>query len=208
MANESKRTSTASQMQVPPINAAESVRIKLKYEHDGGLHGLVVLVATGSNPKLGPKYAKDTEYWFCKPKPIAATSLEMKLESGAYSDDDVATYVASYEPAFSSAEDVTPSQWTKGVFAGSSGGAAYLFKAPDPDDSSAWIGLMLQQTADYKLTASAWYKSCAPTDGWIWQPERSPKRLSWKLVVDSNGKPSIDPAHIQHDVTWYYAAQA
>lgn len=196
-------------MQVPPINIGESVRIKFKYEAQGELHGLVALIATGSNPNLGGTYAQDTEYWNYRNRSFDVGALVMTLESGPYSAQDIEDYLKNYQPAFTADETVPSGAWAKGTLGADPSDSSYLFKAPDPDDGSVCIGLLLEQSQNGTLRMSAWYKTSQPADGWVWSPSKAPTRgLKWSRVLDAKGAPSTNPHHIQSGISWYHAIQS
>lgn len=190
--------------QIPPGNFVA----KLTFNISGT--PFMKVAGTGTVYNVGPTYQSDTEYWYANTTSVVGvTQITMGLTNGSSNAQDLTTFFSGLSQAFTAAETVTQSSWTKGQYSAPSGTTARLFKAPDPDDATTYIGLVVAQDANNALKATAWYKTSKPSGGWVWQSGNMPiSGLTWTLVTDSNLNPSLNPNDMQSGKTWYYIAQS
>lgn len=80
------------------------------------------------------------------------------------------------------------------------GAKCRLYKATDPDDPTKMMGLLLEQDQHGNLVRVTWYKAWPATAAF----QVTPASLSFGLVTDENGAPSLDPNKIGGWV-WYFS---
>ena len=184
-----------------PVDTSKVTGIQFMYD---GLPFLQVL-ATGDAVERGSKFARRTEYWAATSAvPVSnLTSLEMVATEVRETDRAMTGFLypdAHFGAALTAPQVVSPADWTKGEYAPGSMNAK-LFKAPDPDDPSRSIGLLIEQNARGKLVATTWYKAANDT-GRIF--DHTPHALTFSAVVDDHGRPTSDPRYIDGYATWYH----
>ena len=196
--------------QVPPVfrkGAAELV-----FTSDAPI---LKVASLGDLAAVSGVFAPSTEYWFT-PSSITLSgvkSLSMRyVDVVTVSNTDIVTFSASLTLAFTASGSVPGILWTAGTYAPPSGSTAYVFTTPDPDDSTASIGLVLTLDASSSLIQSAWYKTASSREvysGSIWSPGnvRSPSLHVWTFFDSgtASAPPRVPPPN--GSKVWYFLAQ-
>jgi hypothetical protein len=124
------------------------------------------------------------------------TSFTMHCSSIAGTQEAVDAFVGSRPLSLSTSQSAT---WSRSVYS-PSGARKRLYKAVDPDDNTKWIGLLIEQDTDGTILHLTWYKT-ADTRVIF---RSAPPTLTFELVTDQNGAPSLDPNDIG-GWAWYHA---
>lgn len=169
---------------------------------------VVKVVITTNDPLLsGSSYLPRMEYWYTHELPANMVGpVSMGFSYAEYEPADLDTFTAGYAPAFSVPEfDAQWAPWSPESHPSMAGLATYLYAAPDPDDpEGASLGLALGVGPNNLLHSVVWYKSRAPVDGLLWQPEKSPpSSLVWSYVGMTTNPTDILPASNM----WHYVEQ-
>ena len=201
---------TVASQEVQP--ARESV--KLQVPIDAGISmiefisldgSLIRLVTTNDVNPAGSTYASHTEYWSMAPISVERNGpLAMEASQKELTAEEITDFLlpsTGWGPVVSIAQVIGTSGWTQGTYV-PTGAQKRLFKAVDPDDSNAYIGLLIEQDANDNLTRVTWYKTALT--GTIFAT--TPSSLTFDEVQDSHGDPSVDPRDIDASATWYYAS--
>jgi hypothetical protein len=202
----SSKRAKRTERQIPPFL---EMAIELVFINGG--RDFIKVAATGIDPNLGGIYAQNTEYWYAKATSVASmTSISMTLARDTFTAEQLNAFFSGFTKAFTDPEVVTQASWTQGQYTPPAGTTARMFRAPDPDDGTKYIGLVIAQDSTKKLKATAWYKTVQPADGSVWTAANMPvdNGLTWSLVRDGNGNPTLNPNFIQSNQTWYHHAQS
>jgi hypothetical protein len=166
---------------------------------------LIRLVATNDVDPAGSTYASHTEYWSMAPISVERNGpLAMEASQKELTAEEITDFLlpsTGWGPVVSVAQVIGTSGWKKGTYV-PTGAQKRLFKAVDPDDSNAYIGLLIEQDANDNLTRVTWYKTAVT--GTIFAT--TPSSLTFDQVQDRHGAPSVDPRDIDASATWYYAS--
>jgi hypothetical protein len=157
------------------------------------------VIVTGNRPV--PGFDIDTEYWYTSTD-VAITevsSVTFRAQSSPYSEKDFLSHIGGFAQAISTRQTIGAAGWTEGAHT-PTGTQARLYKAVDPDDSTKWIGLLIEQDAKNALTGITWYKQTNISGNAF---ERTPASLTFSLVT-CEGSPSTSPSDVASGA-WYYA---
>jgi hypothetical protein len=166
---------------------------------------LIRLVTTNDVDPAGSTYASHTEYWSMAPISVERNGpLAMEASQKELTAEEITDFLlpsTGWGPVVSVAQVIGTSGWKKGTYV-PTGAQKRLFKAVDPDDSNAYIGLLIEQDAKDNLTRVTWYKTAVT--GTIFAT--TPSSMTFDQVQDRKGNPSVDPRDIDASATWYYAS--
>ncbi|UQA60538.1 hypothetical protein [Polyangium aurulentum] len=201
---------TVASQEAPP--ARESV--KLQVPIDAGISmiefisldgSLIRLVTTNDVDPSGSLYASHTEYWSMAPMSVERNGpLAMEASQKELTAEEITDFLlpsTGWGPVVSISQVIGTSGWTQGTYV-PTGAQKRLFKAVDPDDSNAYIGMLIEQDANDNLTRVTWYKTALT--GTIFAT--TPSAMTFEQVQDSHGDPSVDPRDIDASATWYHAS--
>ncbi len=163
--------------------------------------GAVAFRTIATNVTSVGSYRQGTEYWYDDAQALG-DALTMTGAVSTFTATQLDGFHASSTFAFQLAQDIGTSGWTRGTYTPTSGEAATLYKAPDPDNPRTYVGVLFQQSTRNDLTKVVWYKT--EDTGTIWAA--TPASISWTQVFTASGAPSTDPNDILSGTTWYYAA--
>ena len=179
-----------------PIDVNKTTEIWIE---DGNSDTFIRTIATNNVSVTG--YDQDTEYWYTSTDISIndVSQVTLRSASGVYDEEDLEDFVGGYDAAFSTRQDIGTNGWTEGTYTPTAT-KKRLYKAVDPDNSSNWIGLLIEQDSGNALVGITWYKR-TNTSGTVFGT--TPASLAFSLVTHE-GNPSTNPAHITSG-TWYYA---
>ncbi|MCC6526408.1 MAG: hypothetical protein IT373_27420 [Polyangiaceae bacterium] len=145
-------------------------------------------------------YASNKEYWYTAGN-TSGSSVALTTSTSTYTEAQLDTFRGRLPAAFTWTQNIGTGGWTQGTYTPTTGRTNKLYKAPDPDQSGVYIGMLTEQeTSTNKLLRTVWYKTS--NTGTIWAT--NPASLTFTQVLDQAGAPSTDPNDIQA-TTWYYA---
>jgi hypothetical protein len=164
------------------------------------------LVSLG--PQSRGRYAADREYWLH----LSDADLDVDemtftgapLDAG-YTEADINAVLGDRAASFSHQRVIPTSGWIQKPRVTPDTRAGYLFSAPDPDDATKRIGVLIEQDKESKaVVATGWYKSWVRPDSLIWG-RREPFKFTMTRVKNG-ATPTTDPRFItgNPDQVWYH----
>jgi hypothetical protein len=180
-------------MEQVPVSTTKTTEIWIE---DQEFDTFIRLIATNDRTVTG--FDTDTEYWYTSTDVAigGVSSLTLHSSSSTYSSNDLNTFIGGFDAAFRVEQDIGTGGWTEGTYTPTAS-QKRLYKAVDPDNSSYWIAILIEQSSN-ALVGITWYKQS--NTGTIFAS--SPGSLAFTLVT-YEGNPSTNPAHIAAG-TWYY----
>ncbi|WP_437930071.1 hypothetical protein WMF37_12845 [Sorangium sp. So ce291] len=191
----------AVQLQVPPDVKMQ----KLAFAVSGGLPLLRTVVTSANNP-AGPLYGAGAEYWSGNSGLAVTnyTALSMSSSRDVLTEAQISALLlpnSNWGPVLAVTQNIGTGGWTQGSYQPTAA-RSRLFKAVDPDNSSRFIGLLIEQDVNNDLERITWYKEVVT--GTIFA--HTPSSLLFSVVLDSGGQPSTNPSDIDAQATWYFAS--
>ena len=178
-----------------PIDAGKVTEVYL----DAMSH-IFIKVVVMNDMNIG-SYKSNTEYWYAATTVAVADApqITMGSQSDRYDANQIQQFIGSLPLAFTWTQNIGKTAWTQGTYMPVAP-QAKLFKAPDPDDASRQIALLIEQDASNNLRGITWYKQV--NTGLACNV--MPGSLKLTQVTYRRGMPSVDPSNIAPG-PWYYA---
>jgi hypothetical protein len=178
-----------------PIDADKTTQVWIEEQNSDSFLRCIV-----TNDRAVTGYDAETEYWYTSTDVSLndVTQVTLRSASGLYDEEDLQDFVGGYDATFSARQDTGTGDWTEGTYTPTAT-KKRLYKAVDPDNSSHWLGLLIEQNSSNELTGITWYKQ-TNTSGTLFGT--TPSSLSFSLVTHESN-PSTNPAHMASG-TWFY----
>ncbi|CAN95855.1 hypothetical protein sce5692 [Sorangium cellulosum So ce56] len=176
-----------------PVDTRVVTRIRLFVDRAGVDLARIVLM----NDQATPQHSPYREYHHGNAGVLidGVTSLSMHADAIACSQQAIEGFVGTMPMHL---DLLQSAKWRRGVCT-SSAAHKRLFKAIDPDDSTKMIGLLIEQDQQGRLERVTWYKTRDARTLF----HATPEKLTFEMVKDENGAPSLDPSDIG-GWTWFY----
>ncbi|WP_437827839.1 hypothetical protein [Sorangium sp. So ce1153] len=176
-----------------PVDTRVITKIRLATDGAGGDLVRIVVMNDQTTPQRSP--FREYHHGNTGISIDSITSLTMQADRTEGTQQAIDSFVGAMPLHLDLSQSAS---WCCGVYSPSES-RKRLYKATDPDDSTKMIGLLVEQDAQGKLAKITWYKTQAAKALF----SSTPGELSFELVKDENGLPSLDPNDIG-GWTWYY----